>query len=160
MRFIKGFLSNSDISVLIELEQKYSYSFQPGRQGSGYFKLNLLDSMIPSDIVGLVESIDIFRRSLKEVGYLQGNKWDSYLIRYPIGSSIPPHRDRVGFGLEHHRINAIVKQGEFTKVNIDNVFYGSIETGDAYIFRPDLQKHSVPKITDSERLVFSLGLIK
>ena len=65
--------------------------WQRGRQGSGYDKMLLLTARWPLP-------------------------FDSYLIRYPEGSAIPPHTDPVSTG-RHYRLNIVLKAsprgGEF-----------------------------------------------
>src|SRR5688572_31222515 len=68
-----------------------AFRWQKGRQGSGYDKMLLLTAPWPVP-------------------------FDSYLIRYPDGSSVPPHTDPVQRG-KHYRLNIILKApkagGEF-----------------------------------------------
>jgi len=68
-----------------------AFRWQKGRQGTGYDKMLLLTLRWPL-------------------------RFDSYLIRYPEGSEIPPHRDPVQQG-RHYRLNIILKPpksgGEF-----------------------------------------------
>jgi hypothetical protein len=52
---------------------KLAFRWQSGRQGSGYDKMLLLTAPWPVP-------------------------FDSYLIRYPEGSSVPPHKDPVQQG--------------------------------------------------------------
>ena len=105
------------------------FRWQLGRQGSGYDKMLLLTAPWPI-------------------------AFDSYLIRYPVGSSIPPHTDPVT-GRNHYRLNVIVKKsaggGEF--VCADPIYSSSR----IKLFRPDHSEHSVSLVTGSSRYVFSLG---
>src|SRR5262245_54604619 len=68
-----------------------AFRWQRGRQGTGYDKMLLLTAPWPI-------------------------AFDSYLIRYPEGSEIPPHTDPVSSG-RHYRLNVILKSprsgGEF-----------------------------------------------
>lgn len=100
-----------------------------GRQGTGYFKLPLLIS--------------------------EKFKFDSYILKYPKGSYIPVHTDKVA-GFKHYRFN-------FT-------FWGSYRSVKLYhdaifkfwrfnFFRSDLVAHSVQNV-NSLRLVLSIGWLK
>jgi len=108
---------------------KKAFRWQQGRQGSGYDKMLLLTASWPI-------------------------AFDSYLIRYPIGSSIPPHTDPVT-GSNHYRLNVIVKRsiggGEFICSN------PILSTARIKLFRPDRSEHSVTEVTGSRRYVLSLG---
>ena len=80
--------------------------------------------------------------------------FDCYLIKYPVGASIPPHRDTLK-GFKHYRMNFISPfstGGEFiTETAI-------IKTKFFNLFRPDLSTHSVSPVTGKRtRYVFSIG---
>lgn len=82
---------------------------------------------------------------------------DCYLLYYPEGSVIPPHTDE-WTGKRHFRLNIVLHQpkrgGEFKCANcIINRF-------PVYFFRPDANEHSVTKIEEGYRLVFSLGWVR
>jgi len=98
-----------------------SFSWQPGRQGTGYSKLLLH----------------------------QGRRWDLYLLRYPPGASVPPHRDPLP-GREHWRANLLL-WGE-------DVFRGDawLRLPRLVVFRPDVTEHEVAPVARL-RLVLSLG---
>lgn len=103
-----------------------------GRQGSGYDKMLIATGRFPLP-------------------------FDLYLIRYPVGSSIPPHRDPVP-GSEHYRVNVVVRKsqsgGEF---ECENAIYKSSRVN---LFRSDLCEHSVSKVEGSPRYVLSLGWLR
>ncbi len=105
--------------------------WQRGRQGSGYDKMLLLTAPWPLP-------------------------FDSYLIRYPEGSQIPPHTDPVGQG-RHYRLNVVLKAspagGEF--VCAAPIF----ETRRIKLFRPDACEHSVTRVEGGSRYVLSLGWV-
>lgn len=85
-------------------------------------------------------------------------KWpigfDSYIIRYPVGSEIPPHTDPVK-ELRHFRLNIVIKRskvgGRF--VCQDPIF----ETERIKLFRPDKSEHSVTRVEGSSRYLLSIG---
>jgi hypothetical protein len=109
-----------------------AFRWQSGRQGSGYDKMLLLTGSWPLP-------------------------FDSYLIRYPEGSSIPPHMDPVKEG-RHYRLNVILKSpksgGEFVCAN---PIYSSARIK---LFRPDECEHSVTLVQGGSRYVFSVGWIR
>ena len=85
-------------------------------------------------------------------------KFDMYLLKYPEGSEIPKHIDSTIIPFhEHHRINIVLKKpdrgGDFI---IDN----KKQKGRFFKFRPDLNEHSVSKITKGTRYVLSIGWSK
>jgi hypothetical protein len=105
--------------------------WQRGRQGTGYDKLLILVNplIIPFDL---------------------------YLLRFPEGTEIPPHRDPVT-GMRHYRLNIILKRsqagGDF--VCVDPLF----ETRRIKLFRPDVSTHSVTRVQGGSRYVLSLGWV-
>lgn len=108
-----------------------AFRWQPGRQGSGYDKMLLLAAAWPL-------------------------RFDSYLIRYPDGSEIPPHTDPVQAG-RHYRLNIILKSpsagGEF--VCATPIFASKR----IKLFRPDHCEHSVTKVIGGSRYVLSVGWV-
>jgi hypothetical protein len=108
---------------------KTAFRWQKGRQGTGYDKMLLLTAPWPLP-------------------------FDSYLIRYPEGSEIPPHIDPVSSG-RHFRLNVILKApksgGEFI---CENPIFA---TKRIKFFRPDVSFHSVTRVVGGSRYVFSFG---
>lgn len=93
--------------------------------------------------------------------------FDLVLIHYPEGSYIQWHRDPVPKGLEHHRINVVLKAGkvggEFERLVTDPVFCvmtPEITRARFVRFRPDIQSHRVHKIVKGSRWVFSIGWVR
>ncbi len=105
--------------------------WQRGRQGTGYDKLLLLATpfVIPFDL---------------------------YLLRFPDGTEIPPHRDPVT-SKRHYRLNIVLMRpragGEFICAN--PIF----ETKRIKLFRPDVSLHSVTQVQGGSRYVLSLGWV-
>ena len=105
--------------------------WQKGRQGTGYDKILLAqnDKIIP---------------------------FDCYLLRFPEGVSIPPHKDKVQRG-KHYRLNMILKKsksgGEFLAeksiINLPRI----------KLFRPDLYTHEVTTVKGGSRWVLSVGWV-
>ncbi len=108
-----------------------AFRWQRGRQGTGYDKMLLATAKWPLP-------------------------FDSYLIRYPEGSAIPPHTDPVQSG-RHYRLNVVLKSpksgGEF--VCATPIF----ATKRIKLFRPDACEHSVTQVVGGSRYVFSLGWV-
>jgi hypothetical protein len=110
---------------------KQAFRWQRGRQGTGYDKMLLLASLWP-------------------------HPFDSYLIRYPEGSEIPPHTDPVQKG-RHYRLNLVLKApksgGEF--ICSSPIF----ATKRVKLFRPDACEHSVSRVVGGSRYVLSFGWV-
>ncbi|HEX9391089.1 MAG TPA: hypothetical protein VF928_07235 [Usitatibacteraceae bacterium] len=108
-----------------------AFRWQRGRQGTGYDKMLLLTAPWPIP-------------------------FDSYLIRYPEGSQVPPHKDPVEKG-RHYRLNVILKAprsgGEF--ICTSPLF----ATSRVKLFRPDQCEHSVTKVVGGSRYVLSFGWV-
>ncbi len=105
--------------------------WQRGRQGTGYDKLLLLANplFIPFDL---------------------------YLLRFPSGTEIPPHRDPVT-DKRHFRLNIILKKpiagGEFV---CENPIFA---TKRIKLFRSDTSVHAVTRVQGGSRYVLSLGWV-
>ena len=110
---------------------KAAFRWQRGRQGTGYDKMLLFTLPWPLP-------------------------FDSYLIRYPDGAAIPPHKDPVAKG-RHYRLNIILKSprngGEFICVT---PIYASKHIK---LFRPDECEHSVTRVEGGSRYVLSIGWV-
>jgi hypothetical protein len=100
--------------------------WERGRQRSGYDKLLLLE----------------------------GQRFDVYLLRFGVGSCVPPHRDPVD-GAGHLRLNVILipaqRGGEFECAQ------AIVDRPRVKLFRSDLHTHSVTTIEAGTRWVLSLG---
>jgi hypothetical protein len=149
-RVVRGFLSAADCAVLGAMCAAGDRTWDPGRQDTGYLKSGL-DRSNPY-LAALIE------RSLATLypGDRLGS--DAWLLRYPDGSSIPPHVDPpLTDGARHARLNAIIAQpprgGElrFDGVAIDLV------AGDAVVFYPDRVHHQVSAVAGGERWIWSVG---
>ena len=105
--------------------------WQRGRQGTGYDKMLLLTARWPLP-------------------------FDSYLLRYPEGTEIPPHTDPVQQG-RHYRLNLILKAprsgGKFVCAS---PLYASARIK---LFRPDASEHSVTRVVGGSRYVLSVGWV-
>ncbi len=101
--------------------------WEPGRQRGGYDKLLLLE----------------------------GRRFDIYLLRFPVGSSVPPHRDPVA-GARHLRLNLVLvparRGGEFECPQ------AWIDRPRIKLFRSDLHTHAVSEVEAGTRYVLSVGL--
>lgn len=107
------------------------FSWQKGRQDSGYEKLKLISNpwILPFDL---------------------------YLLRFPEGSEVPYHTDPISDGA-HYRCNLYLKKadkgGEFLCDR--TIFSSRILT----IFRPDVYMHAVTKVESGCRYVLSFGFV-
>lgn len=148
-RRFPAFLAPAVRAVLGELAGAAT-RWQPGRQGTGYEKLDLraLDPA-PDYLAGLLSTA----RVAMAVDY---KEWDAYLLRYADGSFIPPHRDPTHQG-RHLRLNGVVKASApgTGELRLDGEVF-DLEEGDAVVFRSDQLLHQVSPIV-GERLVLSVG---
>ena len=107
------------------------FRWRRGRQGTGYDKMLLLTAPWPVP-------------------------FDTYLIRYPEGSEIPPHKDPVTMG-RHYRLNIVLKSprmgGEFI---CEAPLFA---TKRIKLFRPDVVSHSVTRVVGGSRYIFSIGWV-
>ncbi len=141
MTILPQFLSPADIAEL--LARDTGDGWKPGRQGTGY------------DILPLARDALAYR-ALAHVGTPFEDYWDVYLIRYRDGSHIPPHTDDAQHGRRHRRLNALLtapRAGGELWIAGARV---SLAVGDAVVFEPDRDVHSVTRV-DGERLLFSVG---
>ncbi|MGI2175309.1 2OG-Fe(II) oxygenase [Shewanella ulleungensis] len=108
------------------------FRWERGRQKSGYDKMLLCGAVWPI-------------------------KFDTYLLKFPEGSAIAPHTDKVVSG-KHYRLNIVIKNadegGEFI---CSNPIY---ETKRIKLFRPDISEHQVSKIVKGNRYLLSIGWVK
>ncbi|WP_205746121.1 2OG-Fe(II) oxygenase [Dyella terrae] len=92
---------------------------------------------------------------------LAGSLWplpcDCYLLRFPAGTTVPPHVDRVERG-RHFRLNIILRPakrgGEFV---CERPIFISRRIK---LFRPDRETHSVTRIEEGTRWVLSFGWVR
>jgi hypothetical protein len=119
------------VQGLLRQYAKNAFRWRSGRQGTGYDKMLLATGWLPLP-------------------------FDLYLLRFPIGTVIGPHTDRVESG-EHYRLNIILRParhgGEFRCA--DPIYANSR----VKLFRPDRSEHSVTRIEDGTRYVLSLGWV-
>lgn len=110
---------------------KTAFRWQQGRQGSGYDKMLLITSPLPIP-------------------------FDSYLIRYPVGSFIPTHTDPVS-DKRHFRLNIVLKPsqsgGEFICEK------SIIDLPRIKLFRPDKYAHAVTEVQGNARYILSIGWV-
>lgn len=85
--------------------------------------------------------------------------FDLYLLRFPEGSKIDAHVDKVTWG-RHFRLNIVLKKaiegGEFKVANVPGTF---LNTARVKFFRPDKVLHSVTEVIQGDRLVLSFGFV-
>jgi hypothetical protein len=124
-RLIPALAVMADFSAYL----KNAFRWRRGRQGTGYDKMLLLTAPWPI-------------------------AFDSYILRYPDGTEIPPHTDPVK-ERKHFRLNIVLKQsstgGEFL---CENPIFS---TSRIKFFRPDLCEHQVTQVRGGSRYVLSVG---
>ena len=108
------------------------FRWESGRQKSGYDKMLLCTSLWPI-------------------------KFDAYLLKFPEGSEIAAHTDKVETG-KHYRLNLVIKRakigGEFICSN--PIF----QSNRIKLFRPDVSEHQVTRVIKGNRYLLSIGWIK
>ena len=142
-KIVAGFLNPRERVVVANLARKGG--FTAGRQATGYEKRDIVDDLMAERLI---------KRALKELG--EPVLFDAWVLRYPIGSEIPAHTDPPVEGMCHVRLNALALGCEGGVLYVDGAEI-PLESGDAYVFRPDLMKHMVTKVERNERLMFSVG---
>lgn len=152
MQLLPDFLTPFEIDAMASLGMADTILWETGRQGTGYERLALRSLIAHDSLYGRLSD-----RALRLIGAPHANHWDMWIIRYPDGSHIPPHRDEATvFGLRHRRLNALVRApragGEF----VADGKVVPLAVGDAVLFYPDETEHSVSKV-DDVRLIFSVG---
>ena len=152
-QLIPDFLTPSEIDALASLGMAETSLWETGRPGTGYERLALRSLVAHDALYGRLAD-----RALRDIGAPHENHWDMWILRYPDGSWIPPHRDEATvFGLRHRRLNALVcparAGGDFV---VNNNLVVPLAVGEAVLFYPDEVEHSVTKV-DGVRLIFSVG---
>jgi hypothetical protein len=85
-------------------------------------------------------------------------RMDMHLIRYRVGSSIPPHTDPVSEGKAHYRLNIEIWSA---KEGGELVCKESIyRTRRINLFRPDIAWRSVTEVKQGVRYVLSFGWVR
>jgi hypothetical protein len=142
-RVLSGFLSPRERVVVSVLAKKDG--FEEGRQGTGYLKRDLLEDAGAERLI---------KRCLEKLN--SPVLFDAWLLKYPVGTEIPAHTDPPMPGMCHVRINVLALGGRagILYLNGEEV---PLDTGDAYIFRPDIVRHQVTAVEGNERLVLSVG---
>lgn len=152
-----AFLTDSDCEYLRGIADAAN-GWTPGRQNTGY---NVLPLFRWQHIGRVSELIDralavIEREILGDPSQFDKN-WDAYLVWYPNGTSIPTHRDKIGFG-HHRRLNALITAPTSGGELIIEGKVVDLQRGFAVMFHPDEVDHSVTEVL-GERLVFSVGAV-
>jgi len=146
-RVVRAFLTEDELASLARMAE--NLHFEDGRQGTGYLK---------AAVPGLAEAAGLRARSLEAVGAPPDHAHDCYILKYPEGSHIPPHRDDAPGGDGHFRLNAVIRQGEGGSLFVDGQLV-ELHAGDAVVFRPDLSLHAVTEVRGGCRLVWSVGTL-
>jgi hypothetical protein len=146
---LKEFLYISEVDWF-RRRAEHANDWHEGRQGTGYEVLPL-----KKELTMFFTSVFV-KRALRHIGEPVEDFWDTYLIRYPDGSSIPKHLDDASFGLRHRRLNAMVTAPEDGgRLTINNIEIPLL-VGDAVLFYPNEEEHEVTTVRGT-RLIFSVG---
>lgn len=139
------------------LDHLDNLEWEKGRQGTGYEKA----------VVPLTNNVfqALAKRSLHAMKSSFDNVFDCFILKYPLDSFIPDHRDPAPEGKEHWRFNAIVSGTDPAGSPHSGRFFiedreVDLREKDAIIFRPDRYVHSVSSILYSPRYVWSVGTLK
>ncbi len=111
----------------VKPESRRLFRWSPGRQDSGYSKMLLFE----------------------------GCRCDAYLLKYPVGSHVAPHRDPVA-GSRHFRLNLILRSAEGGEFWAEQMI---LNWSRLKLFRPDKVEHGVRPITRGTRWVLSIGWV-
>lgn len=151
-QLLQEFLTSFEIEALDSLGMAETPLWEAGRQGTGYERLALRSLVDQDPLYGHLAD-----RALRAIGAPHENHWDMWIIRYPDGSSIPPHKDEATiYGLRHRRLNALVRRPHAGGDFIVGRTAFALSAGDAVLFYPDEVTHEVTKV-EGVRLVFSVG---
>jgi hypothetical protein len=149
-RVVAGFLAAPELAALRALCAEPARAWDRGRQDTGYFK----SAIDPADpfLAALIA------RSLAALYPGARHGHDTWLLRYPDGSSIPPHVDPpLRDGARHARLNAIIAAppaGGELRLDDQPI---ALAAGDAVVFYPDRVRHQVSAVTGGERWIWSVG---
>ncbi len=120
------------------------FRWEHGRQNGGYSKFTLA-----------------FSKRLK---------FDCYIIRLPVTSVVPHHRDPAPEGFEHHRVNITLRSAKvggttFIACSPERPGIGPRtmhyeEAPKVYHFRPDLYTHFMSAIMKGEVWLLSFGWLR
>lgn len=100
-----------------------------------------------------------WERGRRDSGYdklllVEGRRFDVYLLRFPTGSFVPPHRDPID-GVGHLRLNLVLiparSGGEF---ECDAAI---LDRPRIKLFRSDLHAHAVTRVEAGTRWLLSFG---
>ena len=108
------------------------FRWERGRQKSGYDKMLLCGATWPI-------------------------KFDTYLLKFPEGSEITSHVDKVTSG-KHYRLNIVIKSAEIGGEFICS--HAIFASKRIKLFRPDISSHQVTKVIKGNRYLLSIGWVK
>lgn len=164
-------LTPKEIDLLREIAVEMDGNdWEDGRQGTGYFKLNLMDIYAGGDsLLGAVRS-RLLNAIKRRLGLPDGLKLqrrnDFWLLYYPEGSSVPWHVDPAPPGAKHWRANVcvtapkeggafVVRNGYFVEANLPV----NLAESEGILFCASDREHAVGHVLKGYRLVVSVGAI-
>ncbi len=147
---LPAFVTAEELAAALALAREDGWEL--GRQGTGYAKRALMPTALPTPLAALLQ------RTLHVLGDPTEGHFDLYLLRYEVGSHIPPHVDPpLASGMLHGRVNAILEQADRGGIlTLDGVEV-PLATGDAVRFRPDVHLHAVSAVEAGRRVLWSVG---
>jgi hypothetical protein len=100
--------------------------WEEGRQGNGYYKFKLFQFL----------------------------SFDCYLLKFPEGSQVPNHKDKVD-NKKHYRFNVIIKNAkQGGKICAEKWIYRCKRF---HLFRPDKNWHLMTKVEKGTKYILSFG---
>ena len=159
-RRFPSFLTAAVRSEIAEIahEPALEDRWKPGRQGTGYEKLDLREALDAGALDTHRGLLDVLLSQTRVSMGVEVSEWDAYLLRYRDGAYVPEHTDPVA-DRPHIRLNALITAATDGTGQLrlrGDVF--DLAEGDAILFRPDVIDHRVSKVV-GERLVFSVGCV-
>lgn len=157
-------LSPRECEYLRVLATDLTEEWEPGRRGSGYFKLDIDEYTSLGDPPWLLGTI---RRLRQEVvrGYhpmqVYADKQDAWLIYYPEDACVFAHTDPAPEGLRHLRLNvSITAPATGGALVVHHGYYRvNLQPGNGVLFCPSEAEHAVTTVGPGGRLVLSVGAL-
>lgn len=148
------FLTEKERRLLQDLGSEL-HDWEEGRQGTGYFKLDIREYTTYGTLPWLQAVVSKATSEL-EIGF---SDFDAWLLYYPPGTEIPRHLDPAPPGKRHKRLNAVVvgdSGGNLLLERMHTTKEVVVPEGSAVIFSPSETRHAVSRVKN-QRLILSIG---
>ena len=160
-RSLPGFLAEPQRRQWLDIArgEGVAEAWVPGRQGSGYEKLDLVAALADGTLGAQRPFAEAQVAAAREgLGVDSSNGWDAFLLRYREGAFVPEHRAPTT-SLCHLRLNVLLLEASQGTglLHLGGELF-PLGAGDAVLFRPDVQPHQVTRV-EGERHVLSVGCI-